>query len=58
MLDGARRHHLSVKHSTAREGAVEDAAMPICPFHHGGNRKRFANCRSGIFSHVAGGLAR
>ena len=37
MEDGARRQHLRIKPRPARHEAVEDAAMPVGPVHHGGD---------------------
>jgi len=39
--DGLRRHHFGVEQRRAREAAMEDAAMPVCPIHHGRNGEHF-----------------
>lgn len=38
MREGARSHHLGVQQRTLAQQAVEEAAMPIGPRHHGCNR--------------------
>ena len=39
MNDGAGRQHLRVKPGTPRHQAMEDAAMPVGPVHHRGDRE-------------------